>query len=59
MSDNILSGLTDNNKKYLLFELVPCIIKAQENPETTTSLTVIVRHGKIIGESVKHDRAIK
>ena len=59
MNDKILAGLTDNNKKYLLFELVPCIVKAQENPETTTALTIIVRHGKIIGESVKHDRAIK
>lgn len=59
MSDKILAGLTENNKKYLLYELVPYIIKAQEEPETTTTLTITIRHGEIIGESIKHDRAIK
>jgi len=58
LNDN-LSELTENNKKYLLFELVPNIVKAQEEPETTTSLTTIIRHGKVIGQKVEINKAIK
>jgi hypothetical protein len=54
-----MAGLTDNNKRYLLLELVPCVIKAQEEPETTTSITTTVRHGKVIGQKVEINKAIK
>jgi len=54
-----MSGLTDNNKNYLLFELVPHIVKAQEEPEITTSVTTIIRHGKVIGQKVETNKAIK
>ncbi len=54
-----MSNLTDNNKRYILTELVPCIAKAQEEPETTTSLTTIIRHGKVIGQKVETNKAIK
>ena len=54
-----MAGLTENNKKYLLFEFVPCIVNAQEEPEITTSVTTIIRHGKIIGQKVETNKAIK
>jgi len=54
-----MAGLTDNNKNYLLFELVPHIVKAQEEPEITTSVTTIIRHGKVIGQKVETNKAIK
>jgi len=54
-----MAGLTENNKKYLLFELIPYIVKAQAEPEITTTLTTTIRHGKVIGQKVETNKAIK
>lgn len=51
--------LHKDHVRYLQTQLIPKIIEAQEKDETTTTLTITIRKGKIIGQACKEDQAVK
>lgn len=51
--------LHKDHKRYLQTQLIPKIIEAQEKDDITTTLTITIRKGKIIGQACKEDQAVK
>ena len=51
--------LHKNHIRYLQTQLIPKIVEAQEKNDTTTTLTITIRKGKIIGQACKEDQAVK
>lgn len=51
--------LHKDHERYLQTQLIPKIIEAQEKNDTTTTLTITIRKGKIIGQACKEDQKIE
>jgi hypothetical protein len=51
--------LHKDHARYLQTQLIPKIIEAQEKNDSTTTLTITIRKGKIIGQACKEDLAIR